>query len=367
MPVDTLIVGAGLSGLYTAYRLHQAEQSFLLLEARSRLGGRILSKAADPSLPEPSDYQYDLGPAWVWPEFQPRMAKLLSELDIPLFQQYITGDVLYEEMNSSGPHRHAGPSAHNQSYRIAGGTQALIEKLSQTLPADSVRMNSPVSKLELSDDGIKVSIHSSKKQSESLHAEQVILALPPRLIRHAISFTPELSTAQQQALDNIPTWMAGHAKILFLYDQPFWRESGLSGEVFSRKGPMTEIYDASPPSGGPYGLFGFLGIESKRRKEIGDQTLTHHCMDQLVRLFGQEARHCSATLYQDWSRESFTSTHSDANALQAHPQYGLPPILDPLWENKIILSGSETARDHGGYLEGALEAADLSLDKLNHR
>jgi len=179
-----------------------------------------------------------------------------------------------------------------------------------------------------------------------------------------MTFTPGLSSDQDKALNAIPTWMAGHAKILFFYEQPFWREAGLCGEVFSRKGPMTEIYDASPATGGPYALFGFLGIDSNRRQEIGEKTLTQYCLDQLVRLFGQEALNYVNVLYQDWTNDPYTSTADDAIALQGHPEYGLPPMLNHLWEGKIILSGSETAIDHGGYLEGALEAADLSLEKL---
>ena len=364
MHFDTLIIGAGLSGLYTAHRLHQEERSFLLLEARSRLGGRILSLAADQTSSDPRAKRYDLGPAWIWPGFQPLIATLVKELNIPLFQQYVTGDLLYEETNSRSPHRHGGPSANTQSFRIAGGAQTLIEALSNCLPAQLIQTDSHVTKLEQTETGIKVNVQRSNQPPESYHARQVILALPPRLIRHSIAFNPEFTTEQQQALENIPTWMAGHAKILFLYNQPFWREAGLSGEVFSHKGPMTEIYDASPATGGPYALFGFLGIDSNRRREIGETTLTQYCLDQLVRLFGQEAQNYAEVLYQDWTKDPYTSTPKDTIALQGHPEYGLPPVLNHLWEGKIILSGSETANNHGGYLEGALEAAHLSLDKL---
>ncbi|MFW5811046.1 MAG: NAD(P)-binding protein, partial [Thermodesulfobacteriota bacterium] len=42
-PIDTLIIGGGLSGIYAAWRLQQKSRPFMLLEARDRLGGRILS------------------------------------------------------------------------------------------------------------------------------------------------------------------------------------------------------------------------------------------------------------------------------------------------------------------------------------
>ncbi|MAD84270.1 MAG: hypothetical protein CL912_15005 [Deltaproteobacteria bacterium] len=40
---DTIIIGAGLSGLQAALDLHSAKRSFLVLEARSRVGGKTKS------------------------------------------------------------------------------------------------------------------------------------------------------------------------------------------------------------------------------------------------------------------------------------------------------------------------------------
>ena len=40
MQTDTLIVGGGLSGLALAAKLQKASQSFLVVEAAERLGGR---------------------------------------------------------------------------------------------------------------------------------------------------------------------------------------------------------------------------------------------------------------------------------------------------------------------------------------
>src|SRR3546814_5242306 len=62
------------------------------------------------------------------------------------------------------------------------------------------------------------------------------------------------------------TCMAPHAKYVAIYDAPFWREQGLSGEVRSARGPMGEIHDASMP-GGSAALFGFLGVPARTRSE----------------------------------------------------------------------------------------------------
>ena len=59
-----LIIGGGLAGLTAARLLHHAGIGFQLLEARDRLGGRILSTDASG---EVSDDGFDLGPSWFWP------------------------------------------------------------------------------------------------------------------------------------------------------------------------------------------------------------------------------------------------------------------------------------------------------------
>jgi monoamine oxidase len=69
--VDTMIIGGGLSGIYAAYLLSQKNKPFIVLEARERIGGRILS-------PEHQEFFSDLGPSWYWPEIHPKMGVIDS-------------------------------------------------------------------------------------------------------------------------------------------------------------------------------------------------------------------------------------------------------------------------------------------------
>jgi monoamine oxidase len=59
MPTDCLIVGAGLAGLAAAERLISAGHSVTVLEARDRIGGRVLTAGQDGRVP------LDLGPEWI--------------------------------------------------------------------------------------------------------------------------------------------------------------------------------------------------------------------------------------------------------------------------------------------------------------
>ena len=82
---DTIIVGAGLSGLYAARVLSEAGQHVAVLEARDRVGGLTCSEYS-----EYLEEHIDLGAAWVADEHT-RMHALIQELNVPLVRQYVTG------------------------------------------------------------------------------------------------------------------------------------------------------------------------------------------------------------------------------------------------------------------------------------
>jgi monoamine oxidase len=187
-----------------------------------------------------------------------------------------------------------------------------------------------------------------------------VLALPPRVTQQNIAFDPPLPSEIQQLWRQTSTWMAAQSKILFIYDKPFWREQNLSGEVFSQRGPLTEIYDGSPANEEFYALTSFIGLPALQRQKLEWNHLIELCLSQLQRLFGEASQNTIDIQIKDWSQDRFISTDTDLNTVARHPDYpgSLPRNL---WDNKLVLAGTEVARQHGGYLEGALESADEAI------
>lgn len=358
--VDCIVVGAGLSGLCVARGLAQASIDFAVMEARGRVGGRILSRAAR-SNPQA---RYDLGPAWVWPAFQPLAAALLAELGIPLFAQATAGAGLYEDEGRTAPMRIEGQSPHGESRRIAGGAGTLVEALAAGLPAATLRLEHTVAGIEARRDGVALDVRTPEGRMTWL-ARRVVLALPPRLAATEIAFDPPLAEPLRSRFVSTPTWMAAHAKLIALYERPFWRDRGLSGEVFSRRGPLTEIYDASPADGGPYALFGFYGLPAAARRALGREDLIARGVEQLSRLFGEQAGNPLECLLQDWSESPRTATPMDEIPPSGHPQYGFADLGRAHWDGRLLFAGTESATRNGGYLEGAVEAAVEALDLLD--
>jgi len=347
-----IIIGAGLSGLYTAWHLHQQQNDIILLEARDRVGGRIRSLC----LGRHDDSCVDMGPAWLWPLYQPRLGQLISELKLGLFKQYTRGEITYESV-SGQIERYPGPSAHNESWRIAGGAQKLIEALQSRLPASVIRLNTRVTSIQQSPLSIRA-LHEGKLCAFS--ADKIVLALPPRVTQQNIEFDPPLPNEISRLWKQTSTWMAAQSKILFIYDNPFWREQNFSGEVFSQRGPLTEIYDGSPENEEFYALTAFVGLPAQQRHELGRKRLIEHCLSQLQRLFGEASQNIIDIQIKDWSQDRLITTDEDLNSAARHPDYpgNLPRNL---WENNLILAGTEVARLNGGYLEGALESADEAI------
>jgi monoamine oxidase len=344
MRAEVGIVGGGLAGLHAARLLHAANVDFVLVEARDRLGGRILTVDG-----------FDLGPSWYWPRMQPDIASLVAELGLAAFGQNGEGDVIFERMSREGPRRYPGIAPEQQTFRLAGGTDALVRALARELPREQIVLGARVTAMALTRDGVELTIRREDAADATLVAGHVIAAVPPRLLEATVAFTPGQQAAAAQRWRDTPTWMAPHAKFFALYERPFWRDAGLSGTAQSMVGPMAEMHDATTESGGA-ALFGFLGVGAEQRAALGEEALTHACLDQSARVFGTDARSPRATLFKDWAADPLTATAAD-RAVGAHLAPDPSPWVPGPWGERLALAGSETSSSEPGYLAGAVAAA----------
>lgn len=353
--VDTLIIGGGLSGLYAAWLLSKKNRSFVILEARERIGGRILCA-------EHNGFFSDLGPSWYWPEINAKITSLIQTFGLKGYRQFEEGMGRFEDFN--GLVRTVGGYATAPvSWRLSGGMTALITRLSEMIPKSAIRLNSPVFEIERKRTGALVSVGDVEEEPwTQFRSGRVILAMPPRLAASTMLFTPDLSHHLTQAMLRTGTWMAGQAKFYALYDSPCWRLAGLSGQAFSQRGPLGEIHDGSNNGQGPYGLTGFIGIPAAQRKR--EKSITDAILSQLAAIYGKPAAQPAAFYYQDWAREKFTATQFDQPPMREHPVYQPPAGRTSVWDDILHFAGTETASQQGGYLEGALVSAERAVNNL---
>ena len=350
---DIAIVGAGLSGLSAARLLQHAGADYVVLEAAPRTGGRIVSLGAD-GAPGP----FDLGPSWYWPAYQPRMPSLVRELGLRAFPQANAGALLWEE-SATECIRYEGGAPDDGSMRLHGGTAALIDALAADIPTERLLLGHRVTALRQTPQGISVLVRGEAGPGVTCDARVVICTLPPRLLAQTVMFDPPLPEAVRSSWTDVPTWMAGNAKFVAIYEHAFWRDAGLSGEVRSRVGPLVEIHDASDGHG-LSALTAFVGTPPQARMGAADH-LRDAAIAQLVRLFGQAAQHPVDCLIRDWAADPLVATADDMQPLYAHPQYGHHASPPDEWADRLILGGTESAMTYGGYMEGALEAAEMAV------
>lgn len=356
MTITTAIIGAGVSGLYAASLLNKSGQAVTVFESRHRIGGRILSESV-PGFH--GTHRYDLGPTWYWPESEHTISRLIDELGLTTFSQSTAGAMVLERQAGRVEHHVLSEESIVPSNRLAGGMTTLVEALGRQLPAEAIRLGTKVTAVRQT--GCRVAVTTTGTRGASTESfDRVLLALPPRLAER-ITFEPELSESLRTTLNETPTWMAGQAKVIAVYETPFWRKQGQSGFGISWVGPLQEIHDASPLEG-PGALFGFLRLTPMERRQLGETGVKDRVLEQLTQLYGERARHPVAFLYRDWSNDPSTATADDAIPLADFPSYRQIEV-DGSWKGKLDFAGTETDDQFGGHIEGALRSAERIVSR----
>ncbi len=350
---DIVVVGGGLCGLSVVQGLLRQDRDAVILEARSRWGGRTLSLQADTG----KGTRYDLGAAWVWPHNH-RMLSVAQALGLALEPQYATGNLVFQDA-AGRVQRDLAFSTMGGSFRMTGGIAQLSETIAASLPPDRALVSQTVTAIEATGDQMLVRCESTNGAA-TWTANQVVLAMPPRVAAERIQLEPVLEPSDLERLLNVPTWMAAQAKVVLVYDKPFWRDEGFSGDAISHVGPLAEIHDVTDSSDRRGALFGFVHPQALA-SGMTETELHKASVAQLGVLFGDAAKKPEAVLSKIWGADPMTAISRDLSAPSGHPQYHPIAIASGPFEKRLFVSGSETAREHGGYMEGALEAADATL------
>lgn len=347
MKEKIIIVGGGLSGLGLAYFLSKKNIKATVLEASPRLGGRI--QTAKGKLDTP----LELGATW-FSDMHPRLLALLDELGLHKYPQYSKGISLFQTKSFEPPQKFFVPEAENPSYRLAGGTQMLIDKLAQNLASENKKLKTKVTAIKEADNELLVETDSGEK----LKADKVILCLPPQLVS-TISFSPNLPGFVSDILPAVQTWMSGTIKFAIEYAEPFWRNNSYSGMLYSHAGIVVEMYDHTNYEENKFGFTGFLnGGASSYTQEVRKELV----LQQLAGLLGEEI--LNPVCYSDkiWNDEFVLSGNQVIQ--RPHQNNGHPLLQQSYLNDKLYFSGTETSTEFAGYMEGAVISAMKLADIL---
>ena len=141
------------------------------------------------------------------------------------------------------------------------------------------------------------------------------------------------------------------------YEEPFWRGEGLSGSAVSDPGPLSIIFDNSPPDGSPGIIVGFLeGHSARELGRVGEDERRAAVLGTLARLFGPRAASPERYLERNWAEEEWSRGcyvgYTPPGVLTA---YG-PALRAPI--GPIHWAGTETATVWNGYMDGAIQSGE---------
>ena len=350
MKKKIIIIGAGLSGLYLGYKLKKEGFLIQILEANNRIGGRIFTK-------DINDTKVELGATWLW-KYNESLLKLCNELDLTLFEQNMRGDALYEAINTSLPDRFLLPDNQEISYRIVGGTRAILEKLSEDFSEDELQLNQKIMHIDDKENSIEVLTKNAR-----FTADMVISTIPPQLLINTVGFSSQLDSNLLDIANNTHTWMKNSIKFALVYKTSFWKEKGLSGIGFSNVGPFTEIYDHSDFENNHYALMGFLNAGLANETKVYRE---EKIRVQLFKFFGEAGKNYLSYEEKVWSKEKLVHVEHTP-FLNPHANNGHFVYQQNYLKGKFIIAGSETSPNYGGYMEGAIYRGNQIIEQLKKK
>lgn len=233
-----------------------------------------------------------------------------------------------------------------QERRFVGGSQQVSLALADEL-ADCLVRDQPVRAISQDDNGVRV--HTD---TMVVDAARVVVAMSPAMAAR-LAYSPALPAVRDQLSQRVP--LGSIVKCIGVYDEPFWRDEGLSGQALSDRGPVKFVFDNSPPDGSPGVLVGFVaGADARAFSRLPETERRSAALAAFGRWFGPRA-----TAPQDYVEKIWAD---DAWARGGYAGY-MPPkvwttigpaLTEPV--GRIHWAGSETSAICMGSMDGAVRA-----------
>ncbi len=265
--------------------------------------------------------------------------------------------VLYQMASAGGPSFVLGVKDAAEDARPVGGMGAIHRAVAAEL-GDAIHLSQPVR--SIAQDGDGVTVHSDDME---VRARRAIVAVPIAIAGQII-YEPMLPVDRSFLHQRMP--LGAVFKIALVYDAPFWRADGLSGQSFAPGSPANLTIDSCTDTGNP-GVLTVIteGPVARQLGQLGEVERKTTVLDAVAERFGDKARSPVDYLEQNWTVERYSG-----GGMIAHAPPGVltefgPALREPC--GRVHWAGSESSSVMYGFIDGAVRSGERAATEVMER
>jgi monoamine oxidase len=354
-----IVIGAGMSGLVAAYELVRVGHDVTILEARDRIGGRVLTIRS----PFSNNHFAEGGAARIKPSHNLTLG-YANHFNLNLDPFYATsGDYVNmsngnREIISNNTYLNTsyGSILRNEYLKIRGGSDLLPRSFyNSSALSNKIYLGVPVTSIHQQNNNVTVQTSNGNQ----FIADRVLCTVPITVL-NKIQFTPPLSPEKQTAMNGGYRY-APSTRVYMQFQNRFWENESLNG--WGNSDIPEEIWQPTWDLAGSTGIImSYLRWTAAQEMDaLSEEERINYILSRWENIFPGAASSLQSGMSQSWAEEEWSKgawaspTGSQDAALANH--IGLA-------EDRIHFAGEHASDDHG-WMQGALFSGLRAAAEIN--
>ncbi|MBP1819197.1 FAD-dependent oxidoreductase [Mycobacterium sp. OAE908] len=265
--------------------------------------------------------------------------------------------VLYQMASAGGPSFVLGVKDAAEDARPVGGMGAIHRAIAAEL-GDAIHLSQPVRSIVQDADMVTV-----RSDDMVVRARRAVVAVPIA-IASQIHYEPMLPMDRSFLHQRMP--LGAVFKIALVYDEPFWRADGLSGQSFAPGSMANLTIDSCTGTGRP-GVLTVIteGPVARQMTKLPYDERRKAVLAAVTERFGDKAQSPVDYVEQNWSTERYSGggmiSHTPPGVLT---EFG-PALREPC--GRIHWAGTETSAVMYGFIDGAVRSGERAAAEVMER